>query len=76
MQGPALKEGDTVVYSAAVASGRSRPDGDDSRSFLIDRNQVHMGVRQGVHVSNHASREELKFMLSITNPKYFDSRSG
>jgi ribonuclease J len=29
------------------------------------------GVKQGVHVSKHASREELKFMLSITNPRYF-----
>jgi len=67
----ALKEGDTVVYSAAVASGRSRQMAMIQDHFLSVGIKFVWGSKQGVHVSKHASREELKFMLSITNPKYF-----
>jgi ribonuclease J len=66
-----LKEGDTVIYSAEVSSGRSRQMAMILDQFLSLGVKTVYGVRQGVHVSKHASREELKFMLSITNPKYF-----
>jgi ribonuclease J len=66
-----LKEGDTVIYSADVSSGRSRQMAMILDQFLSMGVKSVNGVRQGVHVSKHASREELKFMLSITNPKYF-----
>lgn len=66
-----LREGDTVIYSAGVASGRSRQMAMILDHFLSLGVKSVYGVRQGVHVSNHASREELKFMLSIVNPKYF-----
>jgi ribonuclease J len=66
-----LKEGDTVIYSAGVASGRSRQMAMIQDHFLSVGIRFVWGVKQGVHVSKHASREELKFMLSITNPRYF-----
>ncbi len=66
-----LKAGDTVIYSAEVAAGRSRQMAMIQDHFLSLGIKFVWGVRQGVHVSKHASREELKFMLSITNPKYF-----
>lgn len=66
-----LKAGDTVVYSAEVTSGRSRQMAMIQDHFLSLGIKFVWGVRQGAHVPSHASREELKFMLSITNPKYF-----
>jgi len=76
MQGPTLKEGDTVVYSAAVRVGSLSPDGDDSRSFLIDRNQVHMGRQTGRARLQSCSREELKFHAFNYESEIFYSRSG
>lgn len=66
-----LKSGDTVIYSADVASGRSRQMAMIQDYFLSMGIKFVWGIKQGVHVSKHASREELKFMLSITNPRYF-----
>ncbi|HEY9677005.1 MAG TPA: ribonuclease J [Drouetiella sp.] len=66
-----LKDGDTVIYSAGVAAGRSRQMAMILDNLLALGVHAVYGARTGVHVSKHASREELKFMLSIINPKYF-----
>lgn len=64
-----LKEGDTVIYSANIVPGKLR-----HMAQVLDQ-LLSLGVRtiQGgnVHVSKHASREELKLMLSMTRPRYF-----
>lgn len=66
-----VKSGDTVVYSAEVYPGRSR-----QMAFILDQ-FLSMGVKsvfgskQKVHVSKHASQEELKLVLSLVTPKYF-----
>lgn len=66
-----VKEGDTVIYSAEIYPGRLRLMATILDQLLsLSVATVH-GPREGVHVSKHASREELKLMLSITNPKYF-----
>ena len=66
-----VKEGDTVIYSAEIYPGSLRLMAMILNQFLtLGVNTVH-GQRAMVHVSKHASREELKMMLSITNPKYF-----
>ncbi|HEY9754386.1 MAG TPA: ribonuclease J [Oculatellaceae cyanobacterium] len=66
-----VKEGDTVVYSAEVYPGRSRQMAFILDQFLSMGVKTIFGARQRVHVSKHASREELKLMLSLVVPKYF-----
>lgn len=64
-----LKDGDTVIYSANIVPGKLR-----HMAQVLDQ-LLSLGVKtiQGpaVHVSKHASREELKLMLSMTRPRYF-----
>lgn len=65
-----LMEGDTVIYSANIMPGKLR-----HMAMILDQ-LLSLGVKavrdaSGVHVSKHASREELKLMLSLTKPKYF-----
>lgn len=66
-----VKDGDTVIYSAEIYSGRLRRMALILDQFLSIGVQTIYGPKAGVHVSPHASREELKMMLSIVNPKYF-----
>lgn len=66
-----VKEGDKVIYSAEIFPGRLRLMAMILDQFLsLGVTTVH-GPRANVHVSKHASREELKMMLSIINPKFF-----
>jgi ribonuclease J len=67
----AVKEGDTVIYSAEIYPGRQRLMAMILDQFLSLGVTTVNGARANVHVSKHASREELKMMLSIINPKYF-----
>lgn len=71
-----VKEGDTIIYSADIFPGRSRQMAVILDQLLTLGVKVIYGSREGVHVSNHASREELKFMLSITNPHVFAPMMG
>ena len=66
-----LKEGDTVIYSADIYPGRSRQMAMILDQFMSMGITVVYGIRHGIHVSKHASREEQKLMLSIANPKFF-----
>ena len=66
-----VKNGDTVIYSAEVYPGRSRQMAFILDQFLSMGVKTIFGARQKVHVSKHASREELKLMLSLVLPKYF-----
>lgn len=66
-----VKEGDTVIYSADIIPGRVRQMSVILDQFLTRGVQVVHGKHEGVHMPKHASREELKLMLSITKPKYF-----
>jgi ribonuclease J len=66
-----LKEGDTVIYSADIYPGRSRQMAVALDQFMSMGITVVYGIRHGIHVSSHASREEQKLMLSIANPEFF-----
>jgi ribonuclease J len=66
-----IKEGDTVIYSAEVSPGRSREMANILDEFLSAGVKTVYSKKHGVHVSKHASCEELKLMLVLTNPKYF-----
>jgi ribonuclease J len=66
-----VKEGDTVIYSAEIYPGRSRQMAMLLDEFLSAGVKTIYSAKHGVNVSKHASREELKFMLSIVKPKFF-----
>jgi ribonuclease J len=66
-----VKAGDTVIYSAEIYPGRSRQMAANLDQFLSIGVRTVVGTRQNVHVSKHASREELKLMLALANPTYF-----
>ena len=68
-----LDENDTVILSARIIPGNER-----AISRMIDhmfrrRALVYYegGAAGPIHVSGHASQEELKMMLNLTRPKYF-----
>lgn len=67
----ALKKHDVLVFSAEIYPGRSRRVAMILDQLLSVGVQVFNSMRDGVHVSKHASQEELKLMLSITRPRYF-----
>ena len=66
-----LVRGDVVVFSARAIPGNQRAIGRLMNHIarrgveVIDEDTKH------VHVSGHASREELKLMLSLVRPRYF-----
>jgi len=66
-----LDEGDLVILSARRIPGNEKPI---SRliSHLCRRGaDVMLDDTPGIHVSGHASREELKIMLTLTRPRFF-----
>lgn len=66
-----LKPSDTILFSAEISPGRVR-----QMAMILDQ-LLSLGVktifraREGIHVSKHGSKEELKLMLSLVKPKYF-----
>jgi ribonuclease J len=71
-----IKEGDSVVLSASAIPGNEKYVG-QTINQLFDRgaNVTYQDV-SGVHVSGHASQEELKLMMNLTKPKYFIPTHG
>lgn len=67
----ALKRNDVVLFSAVIYPGQSRRLATILDQYLALGIKAVVGSREGIHVSNHASQEELKLMLSITKPRFF-----
>ncbi|ADQ14725.1 ribonuclease J [Halanaerobium hydrogeniformans] len=66
-----IKEGDTVMISASAIPGNEKYVGETiNKLFRRGANVIYEDV-SGVHVSGHASKEELKLMLNLVKPKYF-----
>jgi ribonuclease J len=67
----AIKLGDTVILSAKIIPGNERSIG-RIINHLCKRgaNVIYEKVSE-IHVSGHASKEELKLMLNMVRPKYF-----
>jgi ribonuclease J len=66
-----VKEGDTVILSAKMIPGNERSIGKIiNHLFRRGANVIYEKVSE-VHVSGHASKEELKLMLNLIKPKYF-----
>ncbi|HXH69728.1 MAG TPA: ribonuclease J, partial [Pyrinomonadaceae bacterium] len=69
-KGLAIEKGDTVILSARIIPGNDR-----AISRLIGEIYKHGGniieeKRRLIHVSGHASQEDIKIMVEITRPKF------
>lgn len=66
-----LKKGDAVLFSADAI-----PSSESAQAALIDKltkmslEVYYSAVTDAVHVSGHASAEELKMMIALARPKY------
>jgi len=66
-----IKDGDVVILSAKVIPGNERSIGRIiNHLFRRGANVIYEKVSD-IHVSGHASKEELKLMLNLVKPKYF-----
>ncbi|RMG03151.1 MAG: ribonuclease J, partial [Nitrospirae bacterium] len=66
-----IKKGDTVVLSSKMIPGNERSIGKIiNHLFRRGADVIYEKVSE-VHVSGHASKEELKLMLSLVRPQYF-----
>jgi ribonuclease J len=71
-----IRKGDTVVISASAIPGNERFIGQTiNQLFKRGANVIYEDV-SGVHVSGHASQEELKLMLNLVKPKFFVPTHG
>ncbi len=66
-----IKEGDTVILSAKMIPGNERSIGKIINHLFRRGAEVIYEKVSEVHVSGHASKEELKLMLNLIKPKYF-----
>ncbi len=63
--------GDTVIISATPIPGNEKLVSKTINSLLKKGAHVIYEKSEGIHVSGHASQEELKMMLNLVRPKYF-----
>ncbi|MEC4676435.1 MAG: ribonuclease J [Nitrospirota bacterium] len=66
-----IKENDTVIISAKWIPGNERSIGRIINHFFRRGADVIYEKVSEIHVSGHASKEELKLMLNLVKPKYF-----
>ena len=66
-----LHEGDTVVISANPIPGNEEAVHRTINNLYRRGARVFNSSRHRVHASGHASREELKLLLTLTRPRYF-----
>jgi len=66
-----LDPGDVVVFSARVIPGNEKSVGRVMNHVARRGAEVVADGQKAVHVSGHASEEELKLLLSLVKPKFF-----
>ncbi len=66
-----VESGDLVIISARVIPGHERTIGHVVNALLRLGAEVLYDDNAFVHVSGHASQEDLKLMLNLTRPRYF-----
>jgi ribonuclease J len=68
-----IEAGDTVIISARVIPGNERAVGRLMDHFYRRKAEIYYpdGAQPPVHVSGHASEEELKLVMTLVKPKYF-----
>ncbi len=66
-----VKEGDIVILSARIIPGNERAIGRIINHLMRRGADVKYEKVSDIHVSGHASKEELKLMMNMVKPKYF-----
>jgi len=66
-----IKKGDTVVLSSKMIPGNERAIANIINHLFKRGAEVFYEKVSEIHVSGHASKEELKLMLNIVKPKFF-----
>lgn len=66
-----IQPGDTVVLSARFIPGNEKIIGNLIDDLYRRGAHVHYERTSEIHVSGHASQEELKAMIQLTRPRYF-----
>ncbi len=66
-----IEAGDTVVLSARAIPGNEKSINRVINHLYRRGADVIVGGRPPLHVSGHASQEELKIMLTLTRPRFF-----
>lgn len=66
-----IEPGDTVILSSRIIPGNERAIGGLINNLCRRGATVYHERAARVHVSGHASREELKIVLSLVAPRYF-----
>ena len=67
----AMQPDDAVVLSSRIIPGNERAISNMINHIYRRGANVHHAGSDHVHVSGHASQEELKLMLRLTRPRYF-----
>ncbi len=62
---------DTLIITASVIPGNEKTVYKIVNTFLKIGSTVYHENEEGIHVSGHASQEELKLMLTLTKPDFF-----
>ncbi len=68
--------GDTVIIAANPIPGNEKLVGRTVNNLFKQQADVIYGLVSGVHVSGHASEEEIKLMLNFLKPKYIIPTHG
>ncbi|MBI2987438.1 MAG: ribonuclease J [Deltaproteobacteria bacterium] len=66
-----IERGDTVVLSSKFIPGNEKTINNLINHLYRRGAEVHYEKVSEIHVSGHASQEELKTMLQLTRPRYF-----
>jgi len=66
-----ITPGDTVILSARFIPGNERAIATLINHLYKRGAEVHYERTSEIHVSGHASQEELKLVLNLTRPRYF-----
>lgn len=66
-----IKNGDTVILSSKAIPGNERSIGKIINHLMKRGADVKYEKVSEIHVSGHASKEELKLMINLVKPKYF-----
>jgi ribonuclease J len=66
-----IENGDTVILSASIIPGNEKTVSRVVNSLFRKGAHVFYEGVEDMHVSGHASREELKLLMAILRPRYF-----
>jgi ribonuclease J len=69
--GVRMEPGDAVVLSSRIIPGNERPISNMINHMCRRGARVFTARNAGVHVSGHASQDELALMLNLVRPRYF-----